>query len=90
SMITSCVAQGMGFSLLTPTLLIDGMVENMALRICPLPVAGLSRALTVVARKGELLDLPAAVAAEAKTVLGLQVAKFVGEIGTRALQVDAT
>ena len=37
-MVTSCVAQGMGFSLLTPTLLIDGLVENMPLRLCPLPV----------------------------------------------------
>ncbi|MEO0772236.1 MAG: LysR family transcriptional regulator [Pseudomonadota bacterium] len=89
SMITSCVAQGMGFSLLTPTLLIDGMVENMALRICPLPVAGLSRALTVVARKGELLDLPAVVADDAKAVLEKQVASYVGEIGTQALRMDA-
>lgn len=89
SMITSCVAQGMGFSLLTPTLLIDGMVENMALRICPLPVAGLSRALTVVARKGELLDLPAAVAEVAKDALSGQVARFVGQIGTEALRLDA-
>ena len=31
-----------GFSLLTPTLLIDGLVENMPLRLCPLPVAGRS------------------------------------------------
>ena len=29
SMVTSCVSEGLGFSLLTPTLLIDGMVENM-------------------------------------------------------------
>ena len=88
SMITSCVAKGMGFSLLTPTLLIDGMVENMALRICPLPVAGLSRALTVVARKGELLDLPAAVAEETRTVLLSQVARFVGDIGSQAVRVE--
>ncbi|MEL7282798.1 MAG: LysR family transcriptional regulator [Pseudomonadota bacterium] len=88
SMITSCVAKGMGFSLLTPTLLIDGMVENMALRICPLPVAGLSRALTVVARKGELLDLPAAVAEEARAVLLKQVARFVGDIGSQSVSFD--
>ncbi len=90
SMITSCVAQGMGFSLLTPTLLIDGMVENMALRMAPLPVAGLSRALTVVSREGELADLPADVAACAKSTLVQQVGQYVGDIGLRALRVDKT
>ena len=54
SMVTSCVSAGQGFSLLTPTLLIDGMVENMTLRLAKLPVTGLSRTLTVVAREGEL------------------------------------
>lgn len=43
SIVTSCGAAGPGFSLLTPTLLIDGLVENMKLRIIRLPVAGLSR-----------------------------------------------
>ncbi|WP_370228069.1 LysR family transcriptional regulator, partial [Cognatishimia sp.] len=62
SMVTSCVSTGQGFSLLTPTLLIDGLVENMRLQIKPLPVSGLSRTLTVVARKDELQHLPKAVA----------------------------
>ena len=33
SMVTSCVSSGHGFSLLTPTLLIDGLVEKMDLQI---------------------------------------------------------
>ena len=88
SMVTSCVAQGMGFSLLTPTLLIDGLVENMGLRIEPLPVAGLSRTLIVVAREGELHGLPAHVARVSTEVLHRQIADFVGEIGTQATRVD--
>ncbi|MEL7470751.1 MAG: LysR family transcriptional regulator [Pseudomonadota bacterium] len=85
SMVTSCVSAGHGFSLLTPTLLIDGMVENMNLRLIELPVAGLSRTLTVVARTGELQDLPSAVAELSKHVLTDQVAAYVGEIGTHCL-----
>ena len=85
SMVTSCVAEGMGFSLLTPTLLIDGLVENMPLRLCPLPVAGLSRSLTVVAREGELRDLPRAAAEMARRVLVRQIAEFVGPEGQAAI-----
>jgi DNA-binding transcriptional LysR family regulator len=88
SMVTSCVAKGMGFSLLTPTLLIDGMVENMALRIRSLPVAGLSRMLTVVAREDELRDLPKEVARIAKTELHAQVQRFVGTEAVAALSGD--
>lgn len=85
SMVTSCVAQGLGFSLLTPTLLIDGLVENMALRIAPLPVAGLSRTLTVVGRKDELRSLPQDIAQMSKRVLRENIGRFVGQIGINAL-----
>lgn len=85
SMVTSCVAAGQGFSLLTPTLLIDGMVENMQLRLAALPVVGLSRSLTVVARKGELRDLPQAVAAVSRQVLTSRITDYVGDIGAEGL-----
>jgi len=85
SMVTSCVSAGQGFTLLTPTLLIDGMVENMNLRLMKLPVVGLSRTLTVVARQGELQDLPKAVAALSKLKLRDHIALHVGEIGPRSL-----
>ncbi|MEO1474253.1 MAG: LysR family transcriptional regulator, partial [Pseudomonadota bacterium] len=74
-----------GFSLLTPTLLIDGMVENMNLRLLELPVAGLSRTLTVVARTGELQDLPSAVAELTTQVLKARVAAYVGDTGTNCI-----
>lgn len=82
SMVTSCVSAGLGFSLLTPTLLIDGLVENMTLRLTKLPVTGLSRTLTVVARKGELRKLPQAVAAMSRQILMHRIAEHVGESGT--------
>lgn len=85
SMVTSCVAAGQGFSLLTPSLLIDGMVENMTLRTMRLPVVGLSRTLTVVARRGELRELPAAVASLSKHRLISHIAKHVGEIGANSV-----
>lgn len=80
SMVTSCVSAGQGFSLLTPTLLIDGMVENMRLRIVELPVSGLSRTLTVVARKGELQDLPNAVAIASRRELTKQIQAQMGTV----------
>ncbi len=86
SMVTSCVARGMGFSLLTPTLLIDGLVENMPLRIVPLPVRGLSRTLTVVARAGELYDLPSDIAQHAGRTLIAKIREVVGDVGCAAIR----
>ncbi len=85
SMVTSCVSAGQGFSLLTPTLLIDGMVEKMNLHLMELPVVGLSRTLTTVARKGELQNLPKAVAHLCKHKLTHQISEYVGEIGSRCV-----
>lgn len=85
SMVTSCVSSGQGFSLLTPTLLIDGLVENMSLQLKPLPVVGLSRTLTVVAREGELRELPKACASLCKETLMRRIEKHVGAIGARSV-----
>ncbi|MEM6577407.1 MAG: LysR family transcriptional regulator [Pseudomonadota bacterium] len=83
SMVTSCVSAGQGFSLLTPTLLIDGMVENMNLRTAELPVSGLSRTLTVVARRGELQHLPIAVADVSSRQLSMQIEAQMGSVAKR-------
>lgn len=84
SMVTACVSNGMGFSLLTPTLLIDGLVEHMPLRVEPLPVAGLSRTLTVVARDGELRSLPFDVASITRNALIEQIEHLMGAVGINA------
>lgn len=88
SMVTSCVSTGQGFSLLTPTLLIDGLVENMKLRLLELPVAGLSRTLTVVARKDELQGLPAAVAETCRHALSAAIDQHVKSIGVESVFYD--
>lgn len=88
SMVTSCVSAGQGFSLLTPTLLIDGLVENMNLRLQELPVSGLSRTLTVVARKEELQTLPVAIAQVSKRVLAQKIDSHMGDIGTNNVDYD--
>ncbi len=85
SMVTSCVAQGLGFTLLTPSLLIDGFVEQMPLRILPLPVAGLSRRITVVAREKELGQLPMELARAAKQTMVDTIERHMGEIGKQAV-----
>ncbi|MEM7237121.1 MAG: LysR family transcriptional regulator [Pseudomonadota bacterium] len=85
SMVTASVSNGMGFSLLTPTLLIDGLVENMNLRIIPLPVAGLSRTLTVVARDGDLQSLPEHFALMARKALLDQIESWMGAGGLQAV-----
>jgi len=87
SMVTACVAQGLGMTILSPTLLIDGLVEGMSLKIRPLPVAGLARNITVVARSRELGDLPKAFAAEARKILVTQVRAQMGAVGLNAIQV---
>ncbi|MEL7257181.1 MAG: LysR family transcriptional regulator [Pseudomonadota bacterium] len=88
SMVTSCVAQGLGFTLLTPSLLIDGFVEQMPLRICPLPVAGLSRRITVVAREKELGDLPQDFAETARRLMVETIQRHMGQTGLAAISTS--
>ncbi len=85
SMVTSCVAQGLGFTLLTPSLLIDGFVEQMPLRIRPLPVAGLSRRITVVAREKELGELPPEFAQVARQTMVNKIERHMGDVGKKAI-----
>ncbi len=85
SMVTSCVSTGQGFSLLTPTLLIDGLVEKMDLRIVGLPVSGLSRTLTVVARKQELQNLPEVVAKLSRDTLLRKITDHMGAAGKNSV-----
>ncbi|WP_373502948.1 LysR family transcriptional regulator [Aestuariivirga sp.] len=87
SMVTACVAHGMGFTLLTPSLLIDGFVEQMPLRVLPLPVPGFSRTITVVARENELADFPLHVANLSRTTLVEQIDRQMGAVGLGALNL---
>lgn len=85
SMVTACVCNGMGFTLLTPTLLIDGFVERMPLRVLPMPAARLSRTITVVSRDNELGEFPSRVADLARKTLFEHVGLHMGHVGLDAL-----
>ncbi|MFZ1467863.1 MAG: LysR family transcriptional regulator [Paracoccaceae bacterium] len=87
SMVTACVARGMGFTFLTPSLLIDGFVERMPLNIQPLPLTGFGRSIVLIARQRELGALPLAFAEAARETLIRQVALQMGQIGTAAISV---
>jgi len=69
SVVMAPVAAGMGFTMLTPTLLIDGLAEGMEIDVHPLPFRGLSRNILLVAREKELGDLPERFAARTAEVL---------------------
>ena len=58
TMIMAAVAAGQGFSILSPTLLLDGITEGMQLRITRLPLKPLRRAILLLNRAGELDRLP--------------------------------
>lgn len=69
SVVMAPVAAGLGFTLLTPTLLIDGLAEGMEIDIRRLPIPGFAREITLVARERELGDLPERMAERAAAVL---------------------
>ena len=69
SIVMAPVAAGMGFTLLTPTLLLDGLAEGMEIDVHPLPFARFHREITLVTRERELGGLPEAFAlASAQTL----------------------
>lgn len=87
SMVTACVADGMGFTILTPTLLIDGLVERMPLNVGPLPGAAMSRTITVVARDQEFASMPAAIAKYVRSSLRGQIEGQMGQAGKEAVHI---
>lgn len=87
SMVTACVAEGLGFTILTPSLLIDGFVEQMPIVVRPLPGPGFSRSIKVVARSGDLDTLPARLATLASRELSAQIDQQMGQVGRDAVSL---
>ena len=58
TMIMAGVSAGLGFAILSPTLLLDGIIEGMQLTIQSLPVQSLDRQITLVSRSQELDNIP--------------------------------
>lgn len=73
SVVMAPVAAGIGFTILTPTLLIDGLAEGMRISIHKLPLPGFAREITLVARERELGDLPAAFAEHCAGILAATI-----------------
>ncbi|MBC7131720.1 MAG: LysR family transcriptional regulator [Roseovarius sp.] len=67
--ILALVGQGVGWSILTPLALMRGRRYADQLDVRELPLAPLSRTISVTARKGHLQDMPATLAARLKPVL---------------------
>jgi len=62
SMVIAAVAAGEGYTFLSPSLLIDGIREGHAIAVRSMPVTPLTRTITLVARAGDLGDMPAVLA----------------------------
>ncbi len=69
TMIMAAVAAGQGFSILSPTLLFDGLLEGMPLSIQTLPIATLTRQIYLISRQQELADIPQFIEKRLRNVL---------------------
>lgn len=86
SMLTAAVAAGQGFAILTPSLIIDGLVEGMPLTVKPLPAPGFTRDITLISRTGELDDLPALFAREVRKNLKNKLSQVVKDLPDDAVR----
>ena len=81
--VTASVADGAGFAITTPLCLLEAQVPLTGLACWPLPGPGLSRHLTLIARKQELGRLPREVAAFCRSRLVAQVEAVRALVGER-------
>ncbi|MBZ0329589.1 LysR family transcriptional regulator [Halomonas sp. ANAO-440] len=63
------VSAGAGWTITTPLCLYQAGLENLKVQVAPLPVAPLTRELTLVSRRDELGDLPALLARDSRRLL---------------------
>jgi len=90
SVVMAPVAAGIGFAILTPTLLIDGLAEGMEIDVHPLPFTGLWRKIVLVSRERELEDLPKVFAAKAAEVLEKSIMTRLPNLPVDHYTVDST
>ena len=81
---------GMGFTLLTPTLLLDGLAEGMEIDVHPLPFAGFHREIALVTRERELGDLPDAFAAASAHTLAATIAARLPDLPPDSFQLHTS
>lgn len=67
--IIAAVAMGRGWAISTPTLVLQGLRPTHEISICPLPPRGPSRSFALIARSGELGNVPADIARLVRRVM---------------------
>ncbi|MEO8133217.1 MAG: LysR family transcriptional regulator [Betaproteobacteria bacterium] len=72
--VVSMVAAGLGWAITTPLCMLDARANVDSVFCAPLPAPALSRQLMLVARSGEMGDLPRHVAGAVREVLALRCA----------------
>lgn len=88
TMLMATVASGQGFTILSPTLLLDGIIEGMKLSVRPLPFAPLKRQLTLICRVNELGGLPARLAETATDVLRQRLLQKLDFLPKNSIEFD--
>lgn len=76
--IASMVSAGAGWTITTPLCLFQSGIKMHQVQCLPLPGESFERALTLVARNNELLDLPKTIAKDSRAILK---DKFLQEVG---------
>ena len=63
------VSAGAGWTITTPLCLYQAGLDSLQVTVAPLPLAALTRELTLVARRDELGELPALLARDSRRLL---------------------
>ena len=88
TMLMATVESGQGFGILSPSLLLDGIIEGMNLSILPLPFAPLKRRLTLISRKNELGELPETLAGFTKSALKRRLLEKLDFLPKNSIEFD--
>lgn len=86
TMLMAAVAAGLGFTILSPNLLLDGNIEGMQLTIQPLPLQPLSRSIVLLSRSMELDEIPLAFSLGVRDILKSAVTTRLDRTSQQAVQ----
>lgn len=80
SVVMAPVAAGLGFAIMSPTLLIDGLAEGMKIDVHPLPFTSLTRNILLAARERELDKIPEVFAQKTAEVLTEAIRRYLPDL----------
>lgn len=90
SMVMAGVLTGKCFAILSPTLMIDGLAEGMALRLAPLPLPALKRTIRLVWRHDSLGEIPLRVAEATRDILRQAFERHLPSLAGQVIYHDLT